>query len=148
MTQQKSQQGFDEALKRLEEDYVKAVNENESTNVEDFIEQFLYDSWEYNDQNIDMIKSVLGRYSSGRISQGTFRSSFNYMTEELHIKLRELDQEKIYPVLQSKDGASMLVAFVDGLVLQYYIGTYDVDDLKGMTPYLKRVILQMLKTEV
>jgi hypothetical protein len=139
---------MDEALKRLEDDYVKAVKENNSTNVEYFIEQFLYDSWEYNDQNIEMIKSVLGRYSSGRISQGTFRSSFNYMTEELQVKLRQLDHDKVYPVLHSKDGASMLVAFVDGLVLQYYIGTYDVDDLRGMTPYLKRVILQMLKTEV
>ncbi|WP_175987447.1 hypothetical protein [Bacillus sp. Marseille-Q1617] len=148
MTQQKSHQDIDERLKRLEEDYVKAVKENDSTNIEDFIEQFLYDSWEYNDRNIDRIKSVLSRYSSGRISQGTFHSSFNYMTEELHVKLRQLDQEKVYPVLHSKDGASMLVAFVDGLVLQYYIGIYDVDGLRGMTPYIKRVILQMLKTEV
>jgi hypothetical protein len=138
---------MDEALKRLEDDYVKAVKENDSTNVEDFVERFLYDSWEYNDQNIEMIKSVLGRYSSGSISQGTFRSSFNYMTKELQVKLRQLDHDMDYPVLHSKDGASMLVAFVDGLVLQFYIGTYDVDDLRGMTPYLKRVILQMLKTE-
>ncbi|MEL3971683.1 hypothetical protein AAEO50_05255 [Rossellomorea oryzaecorticis] len=145
MTQQND---MDEALKRLEDDYVRAVKENDSTNVKDFIEQFLYDSWEYNDQNIEMIKTVLGRYSSGRIPQRTFRSSFNYMTEELQEKLRQLDHDKVYPVLHSKDGASMLVAFVDGLVLQYYIGAYDVDDLREMTPYLKRVILQMLKTEV
>ncbi len=41
----------------------------------------------------------------------------------------------------------MLVAFVDGLVIQYYIGVYEVAQLREMTPYLKRVLLQALRTE-
>lgn len=146
MAQHMSQQGMDELLKQLQDDYVKAVKGNESTNVEDFVEKFLYDSWDYNDQNIEMIKSVLSRYTTGEIYQGTFSASFNYMVEHLQVRLRQLDQDKVYPVLHSEDGASMLVALVDGLVLQYYIGIYDVDQLRRMTPYLKQVILQALKT--
>jgi hypothetical protein len=147
MTQQMSRLGMDELLKQLEDDYIKAVKDNESTNIEDFIEQFLYDSWVFNEQNIEMIKRVLSRYTSGEINQGTFSSSFNFMVEQLQERLKQLDQNMVYPVLHSKNGASMLVAFVDGLVLQYYIGIYDIDELREMTPYLKRVILQMLKTE-
>lgn len=147
MAEQMSRHGMDEGLKQLEDDYVKAVKGNESTDVEGFIEQFLYDSWTYNDQNMEMIKNVMSRYTSGEIYQETFSESFSYMVDHLKKRLEQLDHDMTYPVLHSKDGTSMLVAIVDGLVLQYYIGTYDKDQLRGMTPYLKRVILQAMKTE-
>ncbi|WP_173915275.1 hypothetical protein [Halobacillus sp. Marseille-Q1614] len=142
-----SHQGMDELLKQLEDDYVKAVKGNESTTVEGFIEQFLYDSWDYNDRNIENIKSVLSRYTSGEIYKGTFSGAFNEMIDHLQVKLEQLDPDMGYPVLHSNHGASVLVAFVDGLVIQYYIGTYDVDQLREMTPYFKRIILQALQTE-
>ncbi|SDZ77136.1 hypothetical protein SAMN05421743_101140 [Thalassobacillus cyri] len=143
-----SHKGMDELLKQLEDDYVKAVKDNESTTVEGFIEKFLYDSWDYNEQNIDKIKSVLSRYKSGEIYQRIFSSAFKEMVDHLQVKLEHLDQDKVYPVLHSNQGASLLVAFVDGLVIQYYLGVYDADQLREMTPYVKRVILQALRTEV
>ncbi|WDL89798.1 hypothetical protein IUJ58_25955 (plasmid) [Priestia aryabhattai] len=139
--------GMDELLEKLEDDYVKAVKNNESKSIEEFIEQFLYDSWTYNEQNMQNIKIVLSRYTSGEIYQGTLSESFNIMVDHLRVRLEELDQEMRYPVLHSKHGASLLVAFVDGLVLQYYIGTYSADKLRELTPYLKNIILQALKTE-
>ncbi|MFG6115653.1 hypothetical protein ACGTN9_10715 [Halobacillus sp. MO56] len=142
-----SHKGMDELLKQLEDDYVKAVKGNESTTVEGFIEKFLYDSWDYNEENIENIKSVLSRYKQGEIYQRTFSGAFNEMVDHLQVKLEQLDEDKVYPVLHSNQGASLLVAFVDGLVIQYYLGVYDADQLREMTPYLKRVILQALKTE-
>ncbi|MEJ9306757.1 hypothetical protein ABEW33_27880 [Priestia megaterium] len=139
--------GMDELLEKLEDDYVKAVKNNESKSIEEFIEQFLYDSWTYNEQNMQNIKIVLSRYTSGEIYQGTLSESFNIMVDHLRVKLEQLDQEMHYPVLHSKHGASLLVAFVDGIVLQYYIGTYSADKLRELTPYLKNIILQALKTE-
>ncbi|WP_066173598.1 hypothetical protein [Bacillus marinisedimentorum] len=135
-------------LSQLEDDYVQAVKGNESVTVEDFIEQFLYDSWEYNVRNMDKLKRVLTRYESGDIDQGSFTKSFKKMVGHLQVKLAELDQDKAYPVLHSNHGASLLVAFVDGLIVQHYAGVYDADQLRDMTPYLQRVILGALKTEV
>ncbi len=142
-----SRQKKDALLTQLEDDYIQAVKGNDSSTVEGFIEHFLYDSWEYNERNLDKIKSVLGRYEHEDIDQATFRRSFKKMIGHLQTKLAELDRDKEYPVLHSNHGASLLVAFVDGLVIQYEIGIYDAGQLKGMTPYLKSVILQSLKTE-
>ncbi|WP_235062600.1 hypothetical protein [Thalassobacillus devorans] len=89
----------------------------------------------------------MSRYNQGEIHPGTFSSAFNEMVDHLLIKLQDLDQDKAYPVIHSDHGASMLVAFVDGLVIQYYIGVYEVAQLREMTPYLKRVLLQALRTE-
>ena len=41
----------------------------------------------------------------------------------------------------------MLIAFVDGLVVQYFAGVYTVVQLKDMTPQVKQVVLQALRTE-
>ncbi|GGC77589.1 hypothetical protein GCM10007216_05160 [Thalassobacillus devorans] len=142
-----SHQDMDELLKQLEDDYIKAVKDNDRATVERFIEKFLYDSWDYNEENIDSIKYVLKRYSNGEIAQGTFSGAFNEMVDHLQAKLERLDHEKEYAVLHTDKGASLLVAFVDGLVLQYYLDVYDVEQLKEMTPYLKQVILQALKTK-
>ncbi|WP_368505106.1 hypothetical protein AB3N04_05515 [Alkalihalophilus sp. As8PL] len=147
MADRDSHQGMDELLRQLEGDYIKAVKDNESTTVESFIEEFLYDSWDYNEENIENIKSVMSRYSNGKIHQGTFSKSFNKMLKHLKLKLEQLDSDMEYPVLHSNNGAALLVAFVDGLVIQYYIGVYDVNQLREMTPSIKRVILQALKTE-
>ncbi|UOQ45462.1 hypothetical protein MUN89_05810 [Halobacillus salinarum] len=142
-----SHKEMDGALKQLEDDYVQAVKSNESTTVEDFIEQFLYDSWTYNDQNLEYLKRVLERYTSGDIYPRTFIGAFNEMVDHLQVKLEQLDQNNDYPALHSKHGASLLVAFVDGLVIQYYVGVYSVEQLREMTPYLKIVILQALKAD-
>ncbi len=138
---------MDELLEKLEEDYVKAVKKIESQRVEEFIEQFLYDSWNYNEKNIGNIRSVLSRYTSSEIHQRILAESFEVMVDHLRQRLIQLDQNMEYPVLHSTHGASILVAQVDGLVLQYYIGTYSADKLREMTPYLKSIILQGLKTK-
>lgn len=44
-----SSRNMDELLKGLEDNYVEAVRGNEATSVEEFVEQFLYDSWDYYD---------------------------------------------------------------------------------------------------
>lgn len=142
-----SHEGMDEILKKLEEDYIKAVKENESRSVEEFVEQFLYDSWTYNDENLQNIKTVLSRYSTGEVYSTTFIGTFNEMVDHLRVKLQELDPEQAYPALHHQHGASILVAFVDGMVIQYFIGVYTVEQLREMTPYLKQVILQALRTE-
>ncbi|MDZ5784457.1 hypothetical protein [Marinococcus luteus] len=139
---------MDELLQQLEEDYVQAVKSNESKNIEDFIEQFLYDSWAYNENNIENIKSVLSRYTRNEIYQATFSGSFNEMVEHLQQKLKQLDQSGKYPVVQTNNGASVLIAFVDGLIIQYYVGIYSVSQLRSMTPFFKRLILEALKMEV
>ncbi|WP_079475968.1 hypothetical protein [Marinococcus halophilus] len=140
-------QEMDEILSRLEEDYVKAVKGNESGNVEDFVEKFLYDSWAYNEENMDNIKSVLSRYTRKEIHQSTFSGSFNEMVGHLQKKLKELDRDKNYPALHTDYGASVVVAFVDGLIIQYYVGVYSIDQLKNMTPAFKRLILEALTVE-
>ncbi|MED1602831.1 hypothetical protein [Alkalihalophilus marmarensis] len=147
MERRDSQQGMDKLLRQLESDYIEAVKDNENTTVEGFIEQFLYDSWDYNDKNLEDIKSVLGRYSDGEIYQGTFSKSFTEMLKHLKMKLQQLDSGMEYPVLHTNNGASLLVAFVDGLVIQYYVGIYNVEKLREMTSYIKSVILHALKTE-
>ncbi|WEG17310.1 hypothetical protein PQ478_02065 [Alkalihalophilus pseudofirmus] len=147
MERRDSQQGMDKLLRQLESDYIKAVKDNENTTVEGFIEQFLYDSWDYNDKNLEDIKSVLGRYSDGEIYQGTFSKSFTEMLKHLKMKLQQLDSAMEYPVLHTNNGASLLVAFVDGLVIQYYVGIYNVEKLREMTSYIKSVILHALKAE-
>ncbi len=126
---------MDELLEKLEDDYVKAVKNIESKRVEDFVEQFLYDSWNYNEKNIGNIKKVLSRYTSREINQRILTESFfDIMIDHLRDRLVQLDRNKEYPVLHSTHGASLLVAQVDGLVLQYYIGIYSADKLREMTP--------------
>lgn len=142
-----SHENMDDLLKQLEDDYIHALNNNQCENVEDFIEQFLYDSWDYNDRNIDMIKSVMSRYTQGKVYQTTFAGAFNEMVDHLQSKLTELDQDNKYPMIHHNLGASILVAFVDGLVVQYYTGIYSVKDLQDKTPQFKKTILSALCTD-
>ncbi|WP_226579648.1 hypothetical protein [Halobacillus litoralis] len=142
-----SHKDMDELLKKLEDDYVEAVTGNESTTVEEFVHEFLMDSWEYNDRNIENIKAVMSRYSKGDIYKHTFSGAFNEMVDYVQDKLTSLDQEKEYPLIHQPYGASVMISFVDGLVIQYYTGCYDVEQLRNMTPQIKQIILNALKTE-
>ena len=90
---------MDKILKELEADYVKAVKDNECTTVEAFIEQFLYDSWSYNEQNMESIKTVMSRYSQGEINPNTFSGAFNGMLDHVQRKLEELDSDKNYSII-------------------------------------------------
>ncbi len=135
-------------LQQLEHDYVKAIDDNQSTTVEHFIEQFLYDSWTYNDQHLADIQLVLRHYSGQTMDPGTFNRSFQYMVQCLQTKLEHLDQTREYPMLHTSYGASLLVATVDGLIVQYYASIYNVDQLRAMTPGLTTVVLQSLKIEI
>ncbi|BCB02678.1 hypothetical protein [Bacillus sp. KH172YL63] len=137
---------MDKNLKKLEDDYIEALDSNGSSTVEEFIDSFLYDSWDYNEQNMDLITTVMSRYSRGEITTPTFRDSFNRMVEHLQHQLAALDHTHDYPLLHSKHGASILVSMVDGLVVQYFLGVYSADALRDMTPTLKEVILNALKT--
>ncbi|EGA88342.1 hypothetical protein GPDM_15819 [Planococcus donghaensis MPA1U2] len=138
---------MDKALKELEQDYLDAVDNNSSSTVEAFVETFLYDSWSYNEQNLDRIKTVMSRYSQEQINAQTFSSSFSRMVDKVQGKLEELDMDKQYPVIQDGQGASLLIAIVDGLVIQYFAGTYPTDELEKRTPYFTRFITQALKTK-
>ncbi|WP_244199342.1 hypothetical protein [Halobacillus trueperi] len=142
-----SHRNMDELLKGLEDDYVKAVRGNKAKSVDAFVEQFLYDSWDYNDQNIETIKAVMSRYTQGEIYETTFSGAFNEMVDHVQEKLEELDSYKEYPVIQDGQGASILIAFVDGLVIQYFTGCCTVDQLKGLVPQHKKILLQALRTE-
>lgn len=139
---------MDHLLEELEKDYINAVENNANENVEAYIEQFLYDSWIYNHANIHKIKSVLSRYADGEINQQVFSESFSKMVEHLHVRLMQLDKAKEYPLLHAQNAASLFVALIDGLVVQYYVGIYSTDHLKAMTPTLKKVIVQTLKMQV
>ncbi|RBP03436.1 hypothetical protein [Rossellomorea aquimaris] len=136
--------GIDSGLKKLEEDYIRALNLNESSTIEEFIQTFLYDSWDYNEQNMEMIASVMGRYSRGEINQTTFGPSFDRMVNHLRGKLSKVDSQHDYPMIHSKMGASILVSLVDGLVIQYFAGVYSMDELRKLTPQLKRSVLNAL----
>lgn len=147
MNRLKSRRNIDELLKGLEDDYITAVSENEAPSVEAFVEQFLYDSWNYNEQNIETIKTVMSRYSQGKIPETIFSESFNKMTSQVQKKMENLDADKEYPVIHDGRGASILIAFIDGLVIQYFSGCYTVEQLKEMVPSLKKILLQALRTE-
>ncbi|WP_409254071.1 hypothetical protein V1502_09285 [Bacillus sp. SCS-153A] len=148
MNKQVSNTDIDDLLKRLEDDYIKALDSNECSTVEGFIQQFLDDSWEYNQSNIDMITSVMSRYTKGELKKTTFSESFSRMVNHLQKKLSKLDADKEYPLIHSDLGASVLVSFVDGLVIQYYIGVYSAGDLKKLSSQLKQVVLNALKTPI
>ncbi|WP_238323763.1 hypothetical protein [Planococcus donghaensis] len=89
----------------------------------------------------------MSRYSHEQINAQTFSSSFRRMVDKVQKKLEELDMDKQYPVIQDGQGASLLIAIVDGLVIQYFAGTYPVDELEQRTPYFTRFITQALKTK-
>ncbi|GGF20135.1 hypothetical protein GCM10010954_18620 [Halobacillus andaensis] len=148
MSHTPSKQEMDKILKKLEEDYIQSLDENEASTVEEFVEQFLYDSWQYNDRNIDLIKVVMSRYTQGGIYQSTFAGSFTGMVDHLQEKLSSLDTDNRYPALHNRFGASLLVSFVDGFIIQYYAGMYKVEDLRASTPKLKAAILQALSTSI
>lgn len=139
---------MDANLKQLEDDYIEALNANESSTIEDFIQQFLYDSWEYNQSNLEMIKSVMSRYTKGEISKSTYSESFSRMVNHLQKKLSELDVNNDFPLIHSGLGASVLVSFVDGLVIQFYAGVYSIEELNQFTPHYKNVLLNALKTPI
>ncbi|MFC7319573.1 hypothetical protein [Halobacillus campisalis] len=147
MNQNISHEEMDSILANLEGEYIRALNGNDSTNIEEFVEQFLYDSWDYNDRNIESIQKVMSRYSGGEIHANTFAGSFQKMVDHLQKKLASLDEDDQYPMVHSPLGASILVAFVDGLVIQYYTAVYTVDDLKEATPHFKQIILNALRME-
>ncbi|MFB1081909.1 hypothetical protein [Jeotgalibacillus sp. JSM ZJ347] len=148
MEQLNAQYEMDNLLEELENDYIYAVENNKSETVEAYIEQFLYDSWIYNHDNIGKIKSVLSRYAEGEINQQVFSGSFHKMVTHLHGRLKQLDYKHEYPLLHNQNAASLFVALIDGLVIQYYVGIYNVDQLKDMTPFLKQMIIQTLRMEV
>ncbi|OJF92768.1 hypothetical protein [Alkalibacterium sp. 20] len=141
-------QKMDGLLKQLEDDYIKSVKENESSNVEAFIESFLYASWIYNEQHMEEITTVLSRYSKEEITKSTMSGAFSEMIDQLRLKLQQLDKEKEYPLLHSDHGSNLIVALVDGLMVQYFVGVYDVERLRELTPFLKKVTLNTLRTEV
>lgn len=141
-----SHDNMDEILKQLEDDYVDSVRNNNCGTVEGYIEKFLDDSWDYNDRNIDLIKKVMSRYSQGDIQTVSFSGAFNEMVDHLQDKLCELDKKQEYPLIHSSYGGSFLVAFVDGVVIQYYAGVYSVEDFRELTPMFKSVILNAMKT--
>ncbi|MYL49710.1 hypothetical protein GLV98_09435 [Halobacillus litoralis] len=60
----------------------------------------------------------------------------------------ELDEDQRYPMLHHSTAASILVAIVDGLVIQYFTNVYSVEDLQSLTQQLKKIILNALKTKV
>ncbi|KGP73422.1 hypothetical protein [Pontibacillus yanchengensis] len=142
-----SHDNMDDILKKLEDDYIQVLVQNESTTVEDFIEQFLYDSWDYNHQNMDLIKAVMRRYSQGDVHPVTFSGAFKEMADHLQKNLAQLDHEHNYPMLHTGLGTTTLVAIIDGMVVQYYTGTYSIEDLKNKTPQLKSMILNALSTQ-
>ena len=86
---------MDADLKQLEDDYIEALDANESSTVEDFIQQFLNASWEYNQSNLEMIKSVMSRYTKGEISKATFSESFSRMVNHLQKKLSEIGRAHV-----------------------------------------------------
>lgn len=144
MTDQ-NQQGYNnDLLNDLEKDYITSVKENTSETIEDFIESFLYGSWEYNEQNIDKIQTVMSSYSSGSLSTDTVSSSFNRMLDSLEMKLKELDKDENYPIIHTGNGTSLIVSLVDGLIVQYFLGVYTNDRLQDMAPQLKDTTLKMI----
>lgn len=142
-----STENANEVLEQLKDDYIQSVKENKSNDVPGFIETFLSSSWDYNEQHLDEIRTVFSSYEKGVLSKETFSNLFNEMVKHLHLKLEELDTAHEYPLLHTQDGAAIIVSLVDGLILQYYVNVYEINDLKRMTPHLTRVILQALKTE-
>ena len=91
IAQTSSKDRMDEALKKLEEDYLDAVENNDSDSVEEFIEAFLYDSWSYNERNLATIKTAMSRYSQQQIDVDTFSNSFKRMVDRVQEKLQELE---------------------------------------------------------
>ncbi|MCC5896092.1 MAG: hypothetical protein JJU16_11555 [Alkalibacterium sp.] len=138
MTDNNQPEDNNDFLNELEKDYIASVKENTSETIEDFIESFLYNSWEYNEQKIKKIQTVFSRYSSGELSKETVSSSFNRMLNCLEQKLKELDKDKNYPIIHTGKGASLIVSLVDGLIVQYFLGVYTIDRLQDLTPQLKK----------
>ncbi|SIS46271.1 hypothetical protein [Salimicrobium flavidum] len=96
-------------------------------------------------RTIENIKLVFSRYVEGDINVRTFGGAFNEMVDHLQRKLENLDQNGDYPGIHSGEGASLLVAFVDGLIVQYYTGAHDIEALNDKTPFLKSVLLNSLQ---
>ena len=119
-----SKNRMDEALGKLEEDYLDAVDNNQSNSVEAFVEAFLHDSWSYNERNLATIKTAMSRYSQQQIDVDTFSSSFQRMVDRVQEKLQGLDEGGRYPVIQEGRGASLMIAFVDSE--RIYVSLFDV----------------------
>lgn len=134
-------------LSELKEEYIRSIEEDDSDSLDEFLSGFLSRSWEYNSQNMEKIRTVFADYERGDIPEDNFSASFKEMNLCLREKLRELDPGKNYPLLHSKEGVSLVVSLVDGLVLQYYIGLYDIEELNNRTSNLKNVLLHALKAE-
>lgn len=75
-------------LKKLEDDYIKSVDETDGQTVETFLTNFLSGSWDYNAQNIADIKAVFSDYEKGSIPKELFSGSFNEMTDSLHFNFK------------------------------------------------------------
>lgn len=138
---------MNEHLSELKEEYITSIEEDHSGSLDTFLSGFLSRSWDDNRQNMEKIKAVFADCERGDIPEDTFSESFKEMTLCLSEKWRELNPGKNYPLLHSKEGVSLVVSLVDGLVLQYYIGLYDIEELNNRTSKVKNVLLHALKAE-
>jgi hypothetical protein len=77
----------------------------------------------------------------------TFSTAFKDMITPIQRKLEELDKDIHFPMIHTTRGASFLVALVDGLVIQYYVGIFEIDQLKEMSPHLTSIILNGFKAK-
>ncbi len=127
-------------LYRLTQEYEKFTDECMGETVPEFVENFIYGSMDYNEENLPKLTEEMGKQAQNHEPE-EFRRAFDEMLLYLRNRFVALDPNKEYWPLHYREGVSAFVAMIDGLIVQYFSGLYTVDDLKERTPLFAAVIL-------
>ncbi|MCA0171974.1 hypothetical protein [Bacillus sp. RAR_GA_16] len=127
-------------LYQLTREYETFTDECEGQTVPEFVENFIYGSMDYNEENLPKLTEEMGKQAQGHDPEN-FKKAFDEMLLYLRDRFVALDPDKEYWPLHYREGVSAFVAMIDGLIVQYFSGLYSVEDLKERTPLFAAIIL-------
>ncbi|WLR60140.1 hypothetical protein [Guptibacillus hwajinpoensis] len=127
-------------LYQLTQEYEKFTDDCKGETVPEFVENFIYGSMDYNEQNLPKLTEEMGKQAKNQEPE-EFKRAFDEMLLYLRDRFMALDPDKEYWLLHYREGVSAFVAMIDGLIVQYFSGLYTVEELKERTPLFAAVIL-------
>ena len=131
---------MNENLYRLTQEYENFTDECAGENIPEFVENFIYGSMDYNEENLPKLTEEMGKQAQSQEPE-EFKKAFDEMLLYLRDRFVALDPNKEYWPLHYREGVSAFVAMIDGLIVQYFSGLYSVEALKERTPLFAAVIL-------
>ncbi|MFK3958880.1 hypothetical protein [Guptibacillus hwajinpoensis] len=127
-------------LYQLTQEYEKFTDDCKGETVPEFVENFIFGSMDYNEQNLPKLTEEMGKQAQNQEPE-EFKRAFDEMLLYLRDRFMALDPDKEYWPLHYREGVSSFVAMIDGLIVQYFSGLYTVEELKERTPLFAAVIL-------